>query len=86
MSLRVIVLLEKGFIFVENITTDIQKRGVIPPTNKKLMTNKKPKEKEINKKEVGWICPSCGAGNAPWVARCNCNIKIEVKPPEWRKG
>jgi hypothetical protein len=21
---------------------------------------------------LGWRCPTCGAGNAPWVGRCVC--------------
>ena len=24
-------------------------------------------------KEVGWICPICGTGNAPWSRECSCN-------------
>lgn len=27
---------------------------------------------------VGWLCPACGAGNAPWVATCACS--------GWRAG
>ena len=27
---------------------------------------------------VGWICPKCGAGMAPWVSRCPCQDKWEV--------
>lgn len=27
---------------------------------------------------VGWICPKCGAGIAPWVSRCPCQDKWEV--------
>jgi hypothetical protein len=33
----------------------------------------------------GWRCPSCGAGNAPWVARCACT-PIPPTPSEASDG
>ena len=27
---------------------------------------------------VGWICPSCGASNAPFVARCDCVTEFKL--------
>jgi hypothetical protein len=35
-----------------------------------------------NKSEpgVGWVCPVCGAGNAPWNGTCQCK-KPRIKGP-----
>lgn len=30
---------------------------------------------------VGWQCPRCGKGLAPWMPECNCHITIVVNPP-----
>lgn len=30
---------------------------------------------------MGWKCPSCGAGNAAWVARCACVPIPAFVPP-----
>ena len=27
---------------------------------------------------VGWICPVCGAGLAPWVSKCPCQDKWKI--------
>ncbi len=27
---------------------------------------------------VGWICPSCGVSNAPFVARCDCVTEFKL--------
>ena len=26
----------------------------------------------------GWVCPRCGATNAPWMNQCNCHLTIGV--------
>jgi len=31
-----------------------------------------------NNKPVGWVCPVCGCGNAPWVDQCDCNYRTET--------
>ena len=30
---------------------------------------------------VGWKCPCCGRGNAPWVAQCPCNLFGQADAP-----
>jgi len=30
---------------------------------------------------VGWQCPRCGKGLAPWMPECNCHIAIVINPP-----
>lgn len=27
----------------------------------------------------GWICPTCGGGNAPWSSRCGCKVFLDYK-------
>ena len=29
---------------------------------------------------VGWQCPRCGKGLAPWIPECNCHITISPNP------
>jgi hypothetical protein len=31
---------------------------------------------------VGWKCPCCGRGNAPWLAQCPCNLFVVTTPPQ----
>ncbi len=35
----------------------------------------KPSEPPV---QVGWLCPACGAGNAPWSAQCGCQGRKEA--------
>jgi hypothetical protein len=36
-------------------------------------------------KQYGWLCPACGAGNAPWKGTCDCtNVKISYGPTDER--
>jgi hypothetical protein len=30
---------------------------------------------------VGWQCPRCGKGLAPWMPECNCHITIGINQP-----
>lgn len=30
---------------------------------------------------MGWTCPVCGAGVAPWMARCDCVNRVTIKKP-----
>jgi len=37
---------------------------------------------------VGWICPKCGKGLAPWVRECDCvsiSITLPTPPAIWRE-
>ncbi len=40
----------------------------------------------------GWVCPVCGAGNAPWVAQCPCagmgpgTVTISRPGNDWKHG
>ena len=33
---------------------------------------KQAKEQQPDKVNIGWKCPNCGAGMAPWAMRCTC--------------
>jgi len=30
------------------------------------------REKSRKPTSTGWVCPSCGRGNAPWKSTCDC--------------
>lgn len=59
--------------------SDVEKRSLQTGGYVDTTDTAKPYSKTINPPaQVGWICPKCGAGLAPWVSRCSCQDKWEV--------
>ena len=52
-------------------------------TRKKSVTPKKKPCCTECEPLVGWIYPKCGAGLAPWVTSCGCNIVWNLTPSSW---
>ena len=58
--------------------------NVGPPLHMKPKPPKAPPQPPIRWPQVGWICPVCGRGNAPWTHTCLCRLHKQDNPI-WNK-
>lgn len=56
----------------ENYISEVEKQSLTGGYVDTTSTGKTRIIKTVPPAPVGWICPKCGAGMAPWATRCPC--------------
>ncbi len=52
--------------------------GTVGRDKKELERLEQPPAETTTAPHLGWLCPACGRGNAPWNVTCPCGPKVTI--------